>query len=66
MMDNYMTEQLYQLISSTNIINGEIHYVVDNRSYLSKNMTTHSESTYVYKIQDDATLRLLSVEHKQD
>lgn len=65
-MDDFKTTQNYQLISSTNIVNGEIIYSVDQRSYISREITSHSECTYLYKIQDDATLKLLSVESKQD
>ena len=65
-MDDFETTQNYQLISSTNIVNGEIIYSVDQRSYISGEITTHSECTYLYKIQDDATLKLLSVEQKQN
>lgn len=65
-MDDEKSSQNYQLISSINIANGEIKYFVDRRSYLSRNIVTQSEYTYLYKIQDDATLKLLSVEQKQD
>ena len=65
-MDDFKTSQNYQLISSINIINGELNYFVDQRSYISGKITSHSECTYLYKIQDDATLKLLSVEPKQD
>lgn len=65
-MDDFKTSQKYQLISSTNIVNGEINYFVDQRSYISGEITTHSECTYLYKIQDDATLKLLSMDQKQN
>lgn len=62
MMDNSDTRYLYQIIGGADIMNGEIHYGHDQRRFVNRELITHSESTYVYKIQDDATLKLLSVD----
>ena len=61
-MDNSNTRYLYQIIGNADIMNGEIHYGHDQRRFVNRELITHSESTYVYKIQDDATLKLLSVD----
>ncbi|MBP5548060.1 MAG: hypothetical protein J6X58_04100 [Bacteroidales bacterium] len=56
----------YQLMGVADIMNGEIHYGYDQRRAVNRELTTHSESTYIYKIQDDATLKLLSEKHQQE
>ncbi|MBP5515435.1 MAG: hypothetical protein J6X86_00655 [Bacteroidales bacterium] len=63
-MDDSETRYLYQIIGGADIMNGEIHYGYDQRGFVNRDLTTHSQSTYKYKIQDDATLRLLSVEQQ--
>lgn len=55
-----------QITGTANIMNGEILYEYTQIMFIDGELTTRSESTYVYKIQDDATLKFLSVEHKQD
>jgi len=55
-----------QIIGTANIMNGEILYEYTQSMFIDRELTTRSVSTYVYKIQDDATLKFLSVEHKQD
>lgn len=62
--DDSETRYLYQIIGSADIICGEIRYGYDQRRFVNRNLETHSESTYIYKIQDDATLKLLSEKHQ--
>ena len=64
LMDDSGTWYLYQIIGGADVMNGEIHYSFDQRRFVNRELVTHSESVYIYKIQDDATLKL--VEYKQN
>lgn len=55
-----------QVISSTEVANGEIRYSFTQSSYIDGEATSVESSVYRYKIQDDATLKLLSVEPRLD
>jgi len=65
LMDDERSLQKFQLGGIVNIVNGEINYSVDQRCWIDE-ISSYSKSFYRYKIQDDATLKLLSVDHKQD
>ena len=64
--DDSKKRYLCQIVSGVDIMNGEIHYGYDQRRFVNRDLISQFESTYVYKIQDDATLKLLSVERSQN
>lgn len=66
LMEDSKTRYLYQIIGGADIMNGEIHYGYDQHRFINRELESHSKSTYIYRIQDDATLKLLSLEQNQD
>lgn len=65
-LENTETDQTAQILSSTKIVNGEISYEYIKRSFIAGEATFVESAVYRYKIQDDATLKLLSVEPRLD
>ena len=64
-LDDEKTSQDFLLGSVVDMANGEIHYTLERCSYMIDN-STYFKNDYRYKIQDDATLKLLSIDYNND